>query len=83
MVPASPLQDQSKGSVVAPPRLVQPKEHAIFFDHLATRTDATFELVDLRDVSLPFFDSPPRQFMGVSFPKLNIGPGTLDTSSHT
>ncbi|EFH82527.1 NADPH-dependent FMN reductase [Ktedonobacter racemifer] len=27
-------------------------------DRLAMRTDATFELVDLRDVSLPFFDSP-------------------------
>lgn len=27
-------------------------------DRLATRTDATFELVDLRDVPLPFFDSP-------------------------
>jgi NAD(P)H-dependent FMN reductase len=26
-------------------------------DRLAKRTDATFELVDLRDVSLPFFDS--------------------------
>jgi NAD(P)H-dependent FMN reductase len=26
-------------------------------DRLALRTDATFELVDLRDVSLPFFDS--------------------------
>jgi len=27
-------------------------------DRLATRTDATFEFVDLRDVSLPFFDAP-------------------------
>jgi NAD(P)H-dependent FMN reductase len=27
-------------------------------DRLATRTDATCEFVDLRDVSLPFFDAP-------------------------
>jgi NAD(P)H-dependent FMN reductase len=27
-------------------------------DRLATRTDAIFELVDLRDVPLPFFDAP-------------------------
>ncbi|GCE50500.1 NAD(P)H-dependent FMN reductase [Thermosporothrix hazakensis] len=27
-------------------------------DRLTLRTDATFEFVDLRDVSLPFFDSP-------------------------
>lgn len=27
-------------------------------ERLATRTDATFELVDLRNVTLPFFDAP-------------------------
>ncbi|GHO87006.1 NADPH-dependent FMN reductase [Dictyobacter formicarum] len=27
-------------------------------DRLALRTDATYEFIDLRDISLPFFDSP-------------------------
>ncbi|GHO70083.1 hypothetical protein KSC_089750 [Ktedonobacter sp. SOSP1-52] len=33
-------------------------------DRLATRTDAIFELVDLRDISLPFFDSPTSPVYG-------------------
>ncbi len=33
-------------------------------DRLALRTDATYELVDLRDISLPFFDSPTSPVYG-------------------
>ncbi|GHO59921.1 NADPH-dependent FMN reductase [Ktedonobacter robiniae] len=33
-------------------------------DRLAMRTDATFDLVDLRDISLPFFDSPTSPVYG-------------------
>ncbi|MBO0781566.1 MAG: NAD(P)H-dependent oxidoreductase [Ktedonobacteraceae bacterium] len=33
-------------------------------DRLATRTDITFELADLRDIPLPFFDSPTSPVYG-------------------
>jgi NAD(P)H-dependent FMN reductase len=38
-------------------------------DRLALRTDATYELVDLRDVSLPFFDSPTLPVHGHLIPE--------------
>jgi NAD(P)H-dependent FMN reductase len=38
-------------------------------DRLASRSDATFEFVDLRDVPLPFFDSPTSPVYGHIVPE--------------
>ena len=38
-------------------------------DRLATRTDATFALVDLREVALPFFDAPAPPASGAIVPQ--------------
>jgi NAD(P)H-dependent FMN reductase len=47
-------------------------------DRLATRTDATFELVDLRDVSLPFFDSPASPVYGHIVPEAEQWAGQVE-----
>lgn len=47
-------------------------------DRLAARTDATFELVDLRDVSLPFFDAPASPVHGHIAPEAEQWAGQVE-----
>lgn len=45
---------------------------AWLMERLALRTDASFELIDVRDLSLPFFDAPVSPIKGIPVPGTEV-----------